>query len=263
MRLWKAMALVVLAALAGGCHLFPGRSPRQHFTERLVNERTRQAAWVGLISQGGAHFTDDQIRRAREGTFRPLAVHVIQRGRGPLYVVEAEGFETTEPAPRTEPARLLGTAEGVAELTGPHLLMWNKDDVYVRYYDLRDFRGMLVDVTGDRVEELMLWSRYAEMGADPAHSKLVAVDLTPNLTRPRQGPRLFALVVVHARLKAGEQMVWRPLGVGGHGLALFRMTGHSPGGAGATLEAKFAWDRRQRRFGGPTGGGVLAWSRQD
>ena len=41
------------------------------------------------------------------------------------------------------------------------------------------------------------------------------------------------------------------------------MTGHSPGGAGATLEAKFPWDKHQKRFGGPLGGGVLAWTRRD
>ena len=263
MKLGKLVVLLLLAVAVGGCTLFPWRSSREKYTERLVNERTRQGAWVGLISHEAAQFTADQIRRAREGTFRPLKVHVVKRVRNPLYVVEAEGLDLAPRDPQTQPPRLLGSAEGVTELSGPHLMMWNKKDTYVRQYDLRDFHGMLVDVTGDRIEELVLWSRFAELGEAPAHSKIVVVDLTRNLTQPRRGPRMFALVVEHGKLKKGEQMVWHPMGMGQPGIGLFRMTGHSPGGAGTTLEAKFPWDKHQKRFGGPLGGGVLAWTRRD
>jgi hypothetical protein len=258
MRRWMVLAVLAVPALMAGCM----HSPREKFTEMLVNEQTRQAGWVGLISYPTAGFSPDQIRRAREGSFRPVKVHVIPRPlRGPLYLVEAEGYSDAPAAPRTDPPRLLGSLESTPELIGPDVLMWNKDDTFVRYVDLREARAALIDLTGDKVPELVLWSRYAEIGPDPEHSKVAVFDLNADLRQPKRP--LLAVVVLHGKLPAGHQIVWSPLEAGRFGIVLYDVTGTSPGGAQSARVAVFEWQRRDGKFSGPTGGGGLVWSRVD
>lgn len=260
--LWTATLAVCV--LGGGCIRWPWQSERQKFTERLVDEQTRQGAWVGLISHPAASFTDEQIRRAREGTFRPVSVTVIDRGRGSLYMVEAEGYYQTPPVPGAQPPRLLSAAgEEVSELSGPVLMFWRKDDTFVRVIELYDQRAALIELTGDRRQtpELLLWSRTATVGETPTHSKLAVFDLDADLTRPQ--PPMLSLVVEHAKLDAGRGMLWRPLEAGRHGIVLYEAPAGTTDVTAGSRVAVFEWDRRHGKFSGPTGGGAFPWSRVD
>jgi hypothetical protein len=259
--IFRLLAVGMPLALAGCGTLIPTSSPKQKLTQRLVHERTRSGAWVGLIAHEAAGFSDAQTRRARAGALQALKVHVVNRPRGKLYVVEAEGLEDAAPQPHAEPARLLGLPAEGSTLAGPYLMFWNKDDTYLGHYTLANYHAALGDLTGDGVEELILWSRFAEPGEKP-FSKLVVVNLNRNLTR-KKDPHLLEIVVHHDKLAVGTQMAWAPLGPGRWGVVLYEITGHRPGGADPRTRAPFEWDTRHRKFSGQRGGGAFPWSRLD
>jgi hypothetical protein len=246
------LAVVGAAALLSGC-------VKQKFTKLLVSEQTRQAGWLGLIQQPQASFSPEQIARARDGSFRPTAVYVIPRPlHGPLYVVEAEGFHDAPPVPRTDPPLLTASLGDMPELTGPTLLMWNMYDTHVRSVDMTESRAALIELTGDKIPELMLWSRCAEVGSAPEHSKVAVFDL--NTDHRQSKPPLLSLIVQHDKLKPGHQMVFSPLEAGRFGLVLFDVSNTSPGEAISTRLENWEWDQLGRRFVGPLGGGHFAWS---